>query len=510
MRRKIMDTKIITGHDLLTWGWKEGPSIGAAIQAANAEVAAGVSVETLTKTLVDLKAQPAAYVDDNVWGDVAAVLVKENKPKRSFMERAEPAPLRVWGRELIDEGAFTQITNAARLPNALRVALMPDAHIGYGLPIGGVAALEGAIAPYMVGVDIGCRMHATIFDRSPIHLKQKEKDYKEMLLRLTYFGRSPIPTHERRHHPILDDPRWEMLPRHLQNLKDTAVKQVGSSGGGNHFAEWTELTVHPNNPLGIAGGKYIALVTHSGSRGVGYKLANYYSKMAEDMSYFLPQEMRKLGYLDYARGEGEEYELAMSLAGDFAKACHEQIHERISEATGAAILGVIQNHHNYAWRVEREGSSPVFIHRKGATPADEGVLGIIPGSMATTGFFIEGRGDTPDKVLENASLNSASHGSGRVLGRKQAIKKLDAKKVRSLLEARGVTLLGGGLDEAPDAYKNPHDVIAAQSDLVKVWAEFTPKIVRMAADTGSVLGEGSKRVRKEADWKRERRKRKRR
>ncbi len=502
-----MDTNIITGRDLLDLGWKEGRSIGAAIQAAKAEPAAA---EALTERLIDLKVQPEAYVEDSVWGAVAAELIKENQPKLTFAERDEPAPLTVWGRELIDQGAFTQIENAARLPNALRVALMPDAHVGYGLPIGGVAALEGAIAPYMVGVDIGCRMHATIFDRSPIHLKQKEKDYKEMLLRLTYFGRSPIPTHERRHHPILDDPRWEQLPRHLRNLKDTAVKQVGSSGGGNHFAEWTELTVYPNNPLGISGGKYIALITHSGSRGVGYKLANYYSKMAEDMSYFLPNEMRKLGYLDFARGEGEEYEIAMSLAGDFAKACHEQIHERIVEASGATTMGVIQNHHNYAWRVEREGQPPVFIHRKGATPADEGVLGIIPGSMATTGFFVEGRGDTPDKVLDNASLNSASHGSGRVLGRRQAIKKLDAKKVRSLLEKRGVMLLGGGLDEAPDAYKNPHEVIAAQSDLVKVWAEFSPKIVRMAADSGGVLGEGSKRARKEANWKRERRKKNRR
>ena len=142
--------------------------------------------------------------------------------------------------------------------------------------------------------------------------------------------------------------------------------------------------------------------------------------------------------------------------------------------------------------------------------ADAGVLGIIPGSMATTGFFVEGRGDSAENILTSPSLNSASHGSGRVLGRKAAAKKLDPKKVRSLLAARGVTLLGGGIDEAPDAYKNPHDVIAAQSDLVRVWAEFMPKIVRMAADSGSVLGEGSKRQRKEDDWKRDRRKKRRR
>ncbi|HFC11796.1 MAG TPA: RtcB family protein, partial [Anaerolineae bacterium] len=482
-----MNIELITGNDLLDLGWEQGPAIGSALIAARQLLANGVSAETLTSYITAVYNTPADYADDSDWGATAQLLLKSREQLAYPQLRDEPAPLNVWGRDLIDEGSFQQINDAARLPVALRVALMPDAHLGYGLPIGGVAALEGAIAPFMVGVDIGCRMHSTIFDRNPINLKQKEKQYEQMLLDYCYFGRSKIPKNAQREHAILDDPRWELLPRHLRNLKDLAVSQLGSSGGGNHFVEWTRLIIHPNNPKGIDAGEYIALVSHSGSRGVGYKLANYYSKMAEDGAYFLPKNLRKLGYLDWQRGDGQEYEIAMSLAGDFAKACHETIHARISEALGGSVLATIQNHHNYAWRVEREGKLPVFIHRKGATPAGKGDLGIIPGSMAAPGFFVEGRGDSAENILDSPSLHSASHGSGRKMSRGQAHKTFDRGKVRSLLKARGVTLIGGGLDEAPDAYKDPRKVLAAQSDLVRIWGEFHPVIVRMAAD-GTSLG----------------------
>ena len=504
-----MNSELINGKDLLDLGWESGPEVGTALNAARQLLAEGTSVEAMTAQLVAVKTAPEAYLEDTRWGDTANHLYEKVLRRQSPQLRDAPAPLSIWGKHLIDEASIKQINHTARLPVTLRVALMPDAHVGYGLPIGGVAALEGAIAPYMVGVDIGCRMHATVFDRSPIHLKQKENRYKQILLENTFFGRKPIPTHELRDHPILDDPRWEQLPRHLRNLKDTAAKQVGSSGGGNHFVEWTQLTVHGNNPLHIDEGKYIALVSHSGSRGVGYKIANHYCKMAEDLAYFLPKNLRKLGYLDYKRGDGEEYEMAMSLAGDFAKACHEVIHERIAVALGGRELGTLQNHHNFAWRVDREGDSPVFIHRKGATPAQEGVLGIIPGSMAAPGFFVVGRGDSAENILQNPSLNSAAHGSGRKLSRSQAHKKFDTKKVRALLKARGVTLLGGGLDESPDAYKNSREVIAAQADLVRVWAEFMPVIVRMAADSSSVLGEGKSRDRRDGKPWRDRKKKRR-
>lgn len=397
-----------------------------------------------------------------------------------------PAPLTVWGRDLIDDNSFEQINNAAQLPVTLRVALMPDAHVGYGLPIGGVAALEGAIAPYMVGVDIGCRMHATIIDRSPIHLRQAEKEYVRLIEQHTFFGRNKAPPKsERNQHPILDDPRWRDLPHELRGLQDLAAEQLGTSGGGNHFVEWTKLTVQADNPLDLRAGEYIALVTHSGSRGVGFKIANYFSQLAEQVCHFLPPERRKLAYFQYDSHLGQAYELAMGLAGDFARANHEVIHARMGQALGQdLVIGTLQNHHNFAWRVERPNQAPVFVHRKGATPAERDVLGIIPGSMATPGFFVRGLGNTAVDILQNPSLNSAAHGSGRVLGRNQAIKKLDRRAIQKQLREKGVKLLGGGLDEAPEAYKDSRVVMAAQADLVEAWAEFHPVIVRMDEPRG--------------------------
>jgi tRNA-splicing ligase RtcB len=477
----------ISGKDLLEMGWQQGQALGVALRMGNEILADGVNKEEVLAVLRGVWEMPASYIDHPDWRETAKILMGDREIKPTL--RADPAPLQVWGKHLIDPESYKQINDAALLPVTLRVALMPDAHVGYGLPIGGVAALTGAIAPYMVGVDIGCRMHATIFDRNPIHLQQSDKMYRKILLENTYFGFDKVPVYERAEHPILDDPRWGLLPKPLQNLRDRAVAQLGSSGGGNHFVEWTKLRVTADNPLGVAQGKYIALVSHSGSRGVGFGVANYYTKIAEKVCSFLPANMRKLGYLDYRAGVGEEYELAMNLAGDFAKACHEVIHARVEAALGVENAGILQNHHNFAWRVETEGD-PVFIHRKGATPAAQGVVGIIPGSMATPGFFVEGICDTDENVLSHPSLNSAAHGSGRRMGRKQAHQRLDRQEVLKFLKKQGVTLLGGGLDEAPNAYKNSRDVIAAQADLVRVWAEFEPAIVRMAGDKkGKGLGE---------------------
>jgi tRNA-splicing ligase RtcB (3'-phosphate/5'-hydroxy nucleic acid ligase) len=401
------------------------------------------------------------------------------------MTNQTPAPLTVWGRHLIDEDSFTQINQAAALSVTLRVALMPDAHVGYGIPIGGVAALEGAIAPYMVGVDIGCRMHATIFRRNPIHLQQDPRTYTNLLEQHTFFGRQAPPAKARNQHPILDDPRWQELPHELKGLQDLAAEQLGTSGGGNHFIEWVKLTVQADNPLNLPAGPYIGLVSHSGSRGVGFKIANHYSQLAEQVCHFLPKELRRLAYFQHDSELGQAYEWAMTLAGDFAQANHEVMHGRVRQALGEELLlATVQNHHNYAWRVEREGQAPVFIHRKGATPAERDVLGIIPGSMATPGFLVRGLGDLPEQVLENPSLNSAAHGSGRVLGRSQALKKIDPREVRQQLQKQGVKLLGGGLDEAPEAYKDSRVVMAAQADLVAAWAEFMPVIVRMDAPKG--------------------------
>lgn len=214
-------------------------------------------------------------------------------------------------------------------------------------------------------------------------------------------------------------------------------------------------------------------MSHSGSRGLGATIAGHYTKVAKSLCH-LPQEAANLAYLSLDSGEGQEYWNAMELAGAYASACHQTIHERLTKAIAAPLLGRVENHHNFAWKEEWEGKQ-VIVHRKGATPAGAGVLGIIPGSMTAPGFLVKGRGET-------LSINSASHGAGRQMSRTQAIKSIPKGQMKEYLKTQGVTLIGGGLDEAPMAYKDINAVMAAQTDLVDILARFKPKMVRMADD----------------------------
>jgi tRNA-splicing ligase RtcB len=218
------------------------------------------------------------------------------------------------------------------------------------------------------------------------------------------------------------------------------------------------------------------LLSHSGSRGSGAAVCDYYSKIAFAQFPDLPSELKRLAWLSLDSQEGQEYWHAMELMGSYAAANHACIHQHIAENLGAQVLLDLENHHNFAWKekhviggVERG----VIVHRKGATPAGAGVLGIIPGSMASPGFVVSGRGNAE-------SLNSASHGAGRAMSRKAANAKFNWKEVNRLLRERGVTLISAGLDEVPMAYKNIREVMAAQSDLVTVLGQFDPKLVKMA------------------------------
>ena len=188
----------------------------------------------------------------------------------------------------------------------------------------------------------------------------------------------------------------------------------------------------------------------------------------------LPRQVQHLAWLDLSTHDGMEYWLAMNLAGDYASACHEVIHQRLTKAIGGQVLAKVENHHNFAWKEKLNGED-VIVHRKGATPASKGVMGIIPGSMTAPGYLVRGKG-------EALSIHSASHGAGRQMSRTQAIKNIKHEDMRKILKDHGVTLIGAGLDEAPMAYKNIDMVMAAQTSLVDVLAKFTPKLVRMADD----------------------------
>jgi tRNA-splicing ligase RtcB len=388
----------------------------------------------------------------------------------------DPVPYQTWGADQIESASVQQMQNAARLPVAVKGALMPDAHPGYGLPVGGVLATENAVIPYAVGVDIACRMRLTVFDVAPDLLEAEQDMLTDALVQQTRFGvGARFEKGNYSEHAVMDDPAWDAT-KLLRGLKDKARQQLGSSGGGNHFVEWGIFSLDTADSIpGIdRAGTYLALLSHSGSRGAGYKIAHHYSKLAQELRPLLPKDVRHLAWFEMDSENGQEYWMSMQLAGRYASANHACIHERITRAADLPVLATVENHHNYAWKEEVDGRD-VIVHRKGATPAGEGVFGIVPGSMGDPGFVVRGKGN-PD------ALHSAAHGAGRKMGRREAKRKIRKGQQLMYLKERGIELIGGGLDEAPQAYKDIHTVMAAQQDLVDVVGEFQPRIVRMADD----------------------------
>ncbi len=389
-----------------------------------------------------------------------------------FVPRAAQAPYRVWGEHL-EPDSLRQLQNACSLPVAVAGALMPDAHVGYGLPIGGVLATDNAVIPYAVGVDIACRMKMTVFDLPVTTLAIGADRLTRALERETCFGVGGSFARPRRHDVL--DADWRVSPV-TARLKDKAWKQLGTSGSGNHFVEFGRLTV-TNPAVGLPPGEYLALLSHSGSRGTGAEVAAHYSRLARKLHPELPQELAQLAWLDLATEAGQEYWAAMELMGRYAAANHALIHQHVAAALGAAVRLDLENHHNFAWRerhVLADGrEAEVIVHRKGATPAGAGVLGIIPGSMATPGYVVRGRGSA-------ASLRSAAHGAGRRMSRTRARQTLTWPRAQAFLRERGVTLLSAGIDEVPMAYKDIETVMAAQEDLVETLARFDPRLVKMA------------------------------
>ncbi len=380
----------------------------------------------------------------------------------------------VYGAGFIEEGAIKQMEIAMKLPVTVAGALMPDAHQGYGLPIGGVLATRNTVIPYGVGVDIGCRMALSIFDIPEGHFLENEAKYKRELIAHTKFGAGHgFHGQYKADHAVLDREEFNIAP-FIKQLHDKAYSQLGSSGGGNHFAEWGIIEFSEGDALlKLEKGRYLALLTHSGSRGFGATIAGHYTRLAKEICK-LPQEAINLAYLDLDSEAGQEYWLAMNLAGDYASACHEVIHQKLTKAIGGQLLAKIENHHNFAWKESWNGEE-VVVHRKGATPAGKGVMGIIPGSMTAPGFLVRGRGEV-------GAIHSASHGAGRQMSRTKAIQQITREEMRAMLKQHGVTLIGAGLDEAPMAYKDINKVMSAQTELVDRVAIFYPKMVRMADD----------------------------
>jgi len=454
-------------RELNNLGIPKGPATQTALAAIRQAATEGLRQPELRERISAIVESPEAYAEDALWGELAQTLLHTFHAQARFVARDMPAPWQQWGDGL-EAGAVQQMLNACKLPVTVSGALMPDAHQGYGLPIGGVLATRDCVIPYAVGVDIACRMKLTVLDLPTSTLEHKQDWLKGAIERETQFGIGAR-FKRRRAHDVMDAD-WSVSPI-TQTFKDKAWSQLGTSGSGNHFVEFGVLTLDRDD-LGLESGTYIALLSHSGSRGTGAAVCSHYSQVAKESHPELPRELQTLAWLDLTSQAGTEYWNAMNLMGDYAAANHACIHAAIAQHLSAEVLLDIENHHNFAWK-EMHGNEELIVHRKGATPAGKGVLGIIPGSMGTPGFVVRGKG-------VEASLLSASHGAGRKMSRTAANAKFNWKDVKRFLDERKVTLISAGLDEVPMAYKDIHEVMASQSDLVETVARFDPRLVKMA------------------------------
>ena len=456
-------------RELQNLGIPKGEPIRLALEAIGEVMKNGMTRDAVRAAIQGIAEKPADHVNDPAFGRLAASLIKTATARTRFEQRAKPAPYRRWGTDM-EQQSIQQMENACKLPVSVAGALMPDAHTGYGLPIGGVLATKGAVIPYAVGMDIACRMKLSVLDMPVSVIRGEEGHLRNVLEEATSFGVgggfSP-----RKDHPILAED-WSFSPVTKQ-YRDKASYQLGSSGSGNHFAEFGTLTLS-HDDLGLKAGVYCALLSHSGSRGTGGQIATHYSKLAMELHPELPRELMQLAWLDLGSEAGQEYWLAMELMGRYAAANHYLIHRDVAKLLKVKVLLDIENHHNFAWKETHFGED-VIVHRKGATPAGKGAVGIIPGSMATPGYVVRGKG-VPE------SMNSASHGAGRRMSRTATRSTYTWHDGKKFLAEHDVVLISAGLDEVPMGYKDIESVMAAQSDLVEIVARFDPKLVKMAPE----------------------------
>lgn len=430
-----------------------------------------LSKQELSHILLNIKNKPEAYVSDEILGRIAATFItgEQTCQYKTFELLQHTGQVKIYGGKEVEHAAKKQMEISMSLPVTLQGALMPDAHTGYGLPIGGVLATNNAVIPYAVGVDIGCRMALSILDEGEHFLKSHAYQMKMALKDFTHFGmEGGLEFYQE--HEVLDHPDFQATEL-LRRLKTKAARQLGTSGSGNHFVEFGIIELFEGNALGLPAKKYMALLSHSGSRGLGANVAQHYTRIAMDTCK-LPREAQQLAWLDMDNEAGQEYWLSMCLAGEYAKACHDRIHANVLKAVGLQTIATIENHHNFAWKDRLADGTETIVHRKGATPAHKGELGIIPGSMTTAAYLVSGKGSA-------ASLNSASHGAGRAMSRKRAREQTTASALKKMLTQAGVTLIGGSVEENPLAYKDIEKVMDAQQELVNIEGRFLPKIVRM-------------------------------
>ena len=347
----------------------------------------------------------------------------------------------------IPHNAVKQMDKAMSVPVAMRGALLPDAHYGYSVPIGAVVSLNNAISPAYIGYDISCMMSMTVFDISVDDFMNHRENFSNSLRGETNFGvGGSFKGNRRRQSYVMDLSQWDENPL-LKRLKAKAANQLGTSGGGNHFADLM-IGEHLEN-----GTEFVALVTHSGSRGTGHQIATYYSKIADEIR---PDGIEKgYGWLDLDRAIGQEYLTAMNLMGAYASANHDEMHASFMKSAGLTMKMHYANRHNFAWLWD-DGE---VVHRKGATPADNGQFGIIPGTSGSYSYLVRGLG-------YEDTLRSSSHGAGRPFSRTEAKRQHDDVAFKNHMKEQDILFYSIAADETISSYKDIEKVMELQDGLL--------------------------------------------
>ena len=337
----------LRGKELKRLGYTSDQAISLALRLSGMYFKRSDKVE-LMETLERIKNNPESYIKDPVWVELARLLIqKPAKNKKKPVLNKAAREFVIYGEENIDTEAIRQMETAMKLPVSVKGALMADAHVGYGLPIGGVLAAYNSVIPYGVGMDIGCRMCLSVFPFSAKKMDSERDRIKKILLNETRFGLAEFK--EKPDHEILERKEFNEI-KFLGTLYKKFVEQLGTSGHGNHFVDAGIVKISEYSGLiGLKPGEYFAVLSHSGSRNFGSEVCKHYTRIAKD-KLDLSGEAARLAWLDLDTEEGKEYWIAMQLAGDYSHANHHIIHRRLAKAFGEPPLVILENHHNFAWK----------------------------------------------------------------------------------------------------------------------------------------------------------------
>lgn len=358
-----------------------------------------------------------------------------------------------------DANTITQMRNCMSVGNAVAGVICADGHLGYAQPVGGVIAYEKQISISGVGFDIGCGNMAVKLDTKFADIENVTAVISRDVARAISFGIGRTNA-ERVEHALFDDAdAWRESD--MEEYRQKAVAQLGTVGGGNHYVDVMRDAVTDEIWIGV----------HFGSRGLGHTSATRYLKAAGGTDGMnVPPAI-----VDEDSELGLRYIAAMELAGRYSYAGREWVVERVRKIIGGNVLDMVHNHHNFAWRESHNGRD-LWVVRKGATPAFPGQRGFVGGSMGDDAVIIEG----VDSDEAKDALYSTIHGAGRLFGRKEAKRRFTQEQLNNWLQGRGVTVIGGDLDESPMAYRRLPDVLAHHKNSIRVLHTLRPFAVVMA------------------------------